>query len=632
MRNPYLGERAGDLRVAQTGGHLPDPPPLRTGSSAPKIMQKHPETSWDLTTIIPKEASLEKEKQKVFSKSYEFINKWKGREDYLKSPDTLKEALSDYEGWLAFYAGGGNPGYYIGLKHSLDQRNSKIKAALAKIEEQTVKIENDIQFFEYRLSKVPPKQQKIFLKYPTLKRYNHFLKKLFENAKYLLSEKEEKILNFTHKSSYSNWVQMTSSLLSKEQAMVKDEKGKKRKATLPEITSFLNSPNKNVRDTSAKAFNKLLAKNADIAENEMNSILQSKKIIDELRAVPRPDLIRHLEDDIETEVVDTLIKSVADNFWLAHKYYELKSKLLKVKKLKYHERNVEYGKINVMFKYEGTVELIGKVLRTLNPQFSEIFSDMVDNRHIDVYPKLGKTAGAFCAGGLISQPTFILLNHTNRFSDVLTLAHETGHAIHNFLSKKTQTPVNYEISLATAETASTFVEDFIVEELLKTTDPKNKLAIIMHKLNSDISTIFRQTACYKFELELHKNFRERGYLSKSEIGKLFQKNMRAYMGNFVEQSPGSENWWVYWSHIRSFFYVYSYTSGLLISKSLQSMVKENPKNIDKVKKFLSAGSSKSTYEIFEKLGIDITDKNFWLIGIREVENLLEIANNLAQKL
>jgi len=138
-------------------------------------MQKHPETSWDLTTIIPKEASLEKEKQKVFSKSYEFINKWKGREDYLKSPDTLKEALSDYEGWLAFYAGGGNPGYYIGLKHSLDQRNSKIKAALAKIEEQTVKIENDIQFFEYRLSKVPPKQQKIFLKYPTLKRYNHFL-------------------------------------------------------------------------------------------------------------------------------------------------------------------------------------------------------------------------------------------------------------------------------------------------------------------------------------------------------------------------------------------------------------------------------------------------------------------------
>jgi oligoendopeptidase F len=108
--------------------------------------------------------------------------------------------------------------------------------------------------------------------------------------------------------------------------------------------------------------------------------------------------------------------------------------------------------------------------------------------------------------------------------------------------------------------------------------------------------------------------------------------MSAYMGDYVEQSPGSENWWIYWSHIRSFFYVYSYASGLLISKSLQYSVKDNPQFIKKVKEFLSAGLSDSPKNIFEKLGIDITDKSFWDKGLDEVENLLNETTALAKKL
>ena len=155
---------------------------------------------------------------------------------------------------------------------------------------------------------------------------------------------------------------------------------------------------------------------------------------------------------------------------------------------------------------------------------------------------------------------------------------------------------------------------------------------MMNKLNDDISTIIRQVACYMFEQELHKNFREKGYLSKEEIGKLFAKHMKNYMGDFVEQSKGSENWWVYWGHIRNFFYNYSYASGLLISKSLQSSVKENPKFIENVKEFLSTGGSKSPKYIFEKIGINIADKDFWDKGLEEVEKLLNETEKLAKKL
>ena len=155
---------------------------------------------------------------------------------------------------------------------------------------------------------------------------------------------------------------------------------------------------------------------------------------------------------------------------------------------------------------------------------------------------------------------------------------------------------------------------------------------MMMKLNDDVSTIFRQVACYKFEQALHQEFRDKGYLSKEDIGRLFQKHMAAYMGDSVLQSIGSENWWVYWSHIRMFFYVYSYASGLLISKSLQNSVKQDRVFIEKVKEFLSAGKSDSPKNIFQKLGVDITKKEFWDKGLDEVEALLQETTTLAKKL
>jgi oligoendopeptidase F len=176
------------------------------------------------------------------------------------------------------------------------------------------------------------------------------------------------------------------------------------------------------------------------------------------------------------------------------------------------------------------------------------------------------------------------------------------------------------------------MEDFVLQEILKKANDELRLAIMMKKLNDDASTIFRQVACYRFEQELHREFRRKGYLSKEEVGSIFQKHMAAYMGPAVEQSAGSENWWVYWGHIRYFFYVYSYAGGLLISKSLQNSVKESPVFIGKVKEFLSAGLSDSPRNIFMRLGIDIAERGFWDKGLREIERLLEETIALARKL
>jgi oligoendopeptidase F len=424
---------------------------------------------------------------------------------------------------------------------------------------------------------------------------------------------------------------MLESFLSKEEREIIIN-GKKEKKNYSEIWSLKDNPNKKIRDSAAEALNDIIRKNLDVAEAEINAILADKKVDDNLRKMERPDLSRHLNDDIDSQTVDEMINSVSKRFDISQRYYKLVAKLFGVKQLKYHERNVPYGKIDKEVSYEEAVEIVQKVLDNLDERFGKIFSDFIKNGNIDVYPSKGKHAGAFCVYWTRILPTYILLNYDNRLNEVLTLAHEVGHGINDELMKEKQHAIYASTPTSTAEVASTFMEDFVLQEIEREADDELKLALIIMKLKDDVNTIFRQVAGYKFEQELHKEFRDKGYLSKEEIGKLFRKVMESYMGEAVEQSEGSENWWVVWPHIRNFFYVYSYASGLLISKSMQAGVRKNPEFVEKVKEFLSAGSSDSPKNIFLKMGIDIEKEEFWNRGLAEIDNLLSEAEKLAKKL
>ena len=589
---------------------------------------------WNLKPLFAgdNDPRIEESRKRVEKKGYEFINAWKDRTDYLEEPAILRQALDQYESWKRQYHTDGDEGYYFWLRIHQDQNDPKLKARFNKIDEFSKRLENESQFFYLRIARIKPELQKLFIEYEGLAKYRHFLARIFAESRYHLSEPEEKVLNLKSATSSSNWTRMTAGFLSKEERAVFTEQGKRKVMPFSEIVGLMNSKKKRVRDCAARAFNDILAKNVEVAEAEINSVFANKKIDDELRGSPRPDTLRHLADDIESEVVDALIESVSRRFNIPARYYALKARLMKVRKLAYHERNVEYGKMAQRYPYPKSVDLVHRVLGNLDAEFADIFAGFVRNGQIDAYPKKGKDSGAFCMHHLMVQPTYILLNHTGKLHDVLTIAHELGHGINNELIKKKQHALDFGTPTSTAEVASTFMEDFVLDEILHEADDELRLAIMMQKLNDDVSSIFRQVACYRFEQELHKDFRAKGYLSKEEIGKLFQKHMAAYMGSAVEQSEGSENWWVYWNHIRYFFYVYSYASGLLISKSLQNSVKRDPTFIVKVKEFLSAGLSDSPKNIFSRLGIDISDKRFWDTGLDEVENLLDETERLAKLL
>lgn len=582
------------------------------------------QTTWNLSLLYNSEndPQIQKDIDISIENVKTLVKHWKTSKEYTKDPQVLRKALDEYEKLIATTGICSKPSYYIGLRNSQDQTNSSIKARLSQISDICVNLENEIQFFELNIAKIPKSKQPLFLNSQVLVNYKHYLERIFQESKYLLSDKEEKIFNLTSRTAYENWVAMINELTDKQTATILDEDLKEREVSYNEIVGFLRSTNKKIRDCANIKFNEINSRYAEIAEFEMNSVLGAKKAEDEYRKIPRPDLGRHLADDIESEIVDTLVETVTKHFDISRRYYKRKAELLGQKTLGYYERNVPLGEDQKEYSYENSIELVQKIFNDLDPRFGEIMKNYATHGQYDVYPKEGKSGGAFCASMKKDLPTFILLNHKNRLTDVTTIAHESGHGVHAELHKK-QNALNDSSPIALAEIASTFFEDFVYEEILKDIDDSTtRKSLLDGKLMDDISSIFRQIAFYNFEKELHHDFREKGFLTKEYISDLFCKHMKAYLGDAVDVDESMRNGWIYVSHFRRFFYVYSYASGLLISKALQNMVKNDKKNIVLVKRFMASGSSMSPKELFSTLGIDISKKDIWENGIRSIEETL----------
>ncbi len=583
-------------------------------------------TNWDFSPLFAGDDDpfiAECERGAILA-TKKFVEKWKERNDFLEQPKILKEALDEYGEWLSNHGANNRVFYYFHLRTELEQNNPELRARFNKTREVSIRLNNDIQFFTLRLAKIPSAKQQEFLQSPLLATYRQMLAKIFTEAKYLLGDEEEKIMNLQSETGYHNWVRLIESLIAKTS---------KDNHNFPELLATLSSTARADRDWAFRAVNKILAAQADVAEAEFNSVLGYKKINDELRGTGRPDELRLVSDNFDLQSADALLAAVTGNNPLAHRYYRLKAKALGRRSIKYYERTVPVGVNKQKYLFTEAVDLLRKVLSRLDSELLEIFETFLKNGQLDVFPKQGRADGAFCAHMRKADPTYILLNHTDQLRDVLTLAHEVGHGLNNELIKKAQPEIYFDTPVSTAEVASTFIEDFVLEEIGRNAeDDQQKFALLMAKLDDDMSSIFRQIAAYRFEQEIHAAYRQEGYLAKEKIGKIFLSHMRSYLGPTVTFPAGTENWWIYWSHFRNYFYVYSYASGLLISKALQSITRHEPKKIAAVKEFLSAGTSATPAEIFAKLGLDINRPKIWQEGLKEIENSVAEAETLFEAL
>jgi len=592
------------------------------------------QTKWNLDHIAKNvdDKKIEDSKKQAQEQIKEFVDKWAKDDSYLTDPTQLKKSLDDYSDLLDVKNELGDIPYYLYLKIELNSEDKETTAKLKSVEESNNKESNKMMFYVLNLSKIKEKDQKIFLADKNLSSYWQFLKHIFKTAKYNLSEKEEQLFNLLRDPASSNWVDLTSKLISKEEVTIIDEDNKKVKIPVSQVSGYIDSQNKKTRDSAFNAYTKIAQKYSEIAEHEFNSILQTKRVSDDLRKHSRGDASRLISDDIEPAIIDALIQAVSENFSVVQDYYKFKAQLFNKKKLAYNERNLPLEAVNKKIKFEEAFDLVHKTFEQIDPEFASIAQNLLDEGFIDVYPQKGKADGAYCIHNSLHSPIYVLLNYNDRLNDVTTIAHELGHAINNVFMKKNRTPIDHGTPTGVAEVSSTFFEDFVLEELTKKADKKTQLALLIQKIDDSVSTIFRQISFYKFEQDLHKLHHEKSYVTKDEINALYRKNMHECMGNSVQMPKKADNLWVMVSHFRRMFYVYSYASGLLISKSMQSKFRKDKNFVKPLKQFLEAGYSKSTKQIFEDVGIDITQKEFWIQGIDQIKSEIAQAKALFKEI
>lgn len=573
-------------------------------------MNKTHKTEWNLGLIYknPKDPKVLKDVAFIDSEITKFEKKYKKNKKYLENANELLKALNDYENLIAIP----DPIVYFYLFGSLDSENKEVEAMRNKVDQLLTSSYNKIIFFTLSLGAISPKRQKEILQNPKLKKFGTFLKNIFETSKYRLSESEEKIMNMKSLPASELWVQGQNKLLSSQTVKIEGKS-----VSLGEALNIIKDFPTNKRRKYHIDIMNTIKSISYFAESEINTIVINKKISDELRGYKMPYSATIVSYENNEKTVLNLVDTVTSHFKISHRFFKVKAQMLGVKELAYADRAASVGKTSKKIPFEEGFEIVRSSFHEVNPVYSDILDMYIKNGQIDVFPKKGKEGGAYCWSN-VNLPTFVFLNYTDSLDSVSTFAHEMGHAIHGEFSKK-QPPLYENHSISTAEVASTLFENFAFEKVFATLNEKEKIVALHDKIQDDISTIFRQIALFNFEVELHHKIREKGALSKEEIAELMNKHMSSYLGPICKLTPLDGYFFVNWSHIRRFFYVYSYAYGQLISKALYGEYKKNPKFIEKIEKFLSAGKSMRPEEIWKSIGIDIEKPGFFDAGLKSIE-------------
>ena len=565
--------------------------------------------NWDLSALFNSIPEAEEFLKKAKFKAEEFEKKYKNRL-YTLSPEEFLEAIKEYEDILENV---GRALTYIYLQFATDSSKGSL---LALFQELATKIEEHLIWFELEFIYLPIDKQQKFIDNAGI--YKYYLIHLQEEAPFKLSEKEEKILMKKDLTSSSAFTRLFDETLSKLKFFFEGEK-----LSEEEILSKLYSPNRNERKKAQVSLTNGLKPYQDLLSFIYNQIKKDWKIdYLEIRGYENPEDPRHLANKVSKKSVDSLIKTVNENTNIVEEYYNLKKKILGYEKLYDYDRYapIKLTQKNPEIPFENAKEMVLNAFKNFSATFYEIAKKAFEEKWIDVYPNEGKRGGAFSHSATPKAHPYVLLNYTNQRRDVFTLAHELGHAIHQYLAREVGY-LNQDTPLTTAETASIFAEMLLFEEMKKSLSKEELIELYAAKLEDIFATLFRQIVFTNFERRVHSE----DELSKEKFNQIWMEENQKMFKESVYLTQNYEIWWSYIPHfIHSPFYCYAYSYAQLLVLTLFALYKENFENFEeKYIKFLSQGGSIPPKKQFQELfDLDIEKEDFWQKGINVVKNML----------
>ena len=524
------------------------------------------------------------------------------------------EKLSDLVGKLASYSG---------LYYTQNQSDPARAKFNADVSEAITKLWTDLIFFELELNQLDDADLVSALKHKDLKRYKPWFDDLLKEKPHQLDEKLETLFTEKSQTGRGAWTRLFNETMS---ALRFDVKGEKAPLSLEPTLNLLSDPDEKKRKAAAEALSATFKANLPLFTLITNTLAKDKEISDRWRNFKDVADSRHLANRVEAPVVDALAESVRAAYpRLSHRYYAMKAKWLGKKKLASWDRNAPLPDKPERVIAWGEAEKI--VLRAYNgfaPEMAGIAKQFFDKDWIDAAVKPGKAPGAFSASTVPSVHPYVMMNYLGKPRDVMTLAHELGHGVHQMLARD-QGPLLAPTPLTLAETASVFGEMLTFKALLaETKDKKEKRAMIASKVEDMINTVVRQIAFYTFERRIHEE-RRKGELTSDKIAAIWLEIQAESLGPAVELKPGYEVYWAYIPHfIHSPFYVYAYAFGDCLVNSLYGLYAEaHPGFVGKYFDLLKAGGSKHHSELLAPFGLDARDPEFWNKGLRVLEGMID---------
>lgn len=579
---------------------------------------------WNLTDLYEgmDAPALKADLESAAAEARAFAAEWRGKLEALatapKGGDEIARAMRAYE---ALQDKLGRVISYAGLLYATDNTNPANAKFYGDMQERVTTISTDLLFFTLELNRLDDEAMASALKSPALAHFAPWLRDLRTMRPYQLSDEIETLLHEKSVSGRGAWNRLYDETLSRLTFQIDNSE-----QPLEAALSRLSDRDPAKREAAAHALSKVFAQNISTFTLVTNTLAKDKEIEDRWRKFKDIADSRHIANCVEAPVVAALVDAVQKSYpQLSHRYYAMKAKWLGLDRLQYWDRNAPLPDADdAQIPWAQARDTVLTAYRGFTPQMAEIAEQFFDKGWIDAPLRPGKATGAFAHPTVPSAHPYVLVNYQGKTRDVMTLAHELGHGVHQVLAAK-QGALMADTPLTLAETASVFGEMLTFRKLLAdTTDPKRRKAMIASKVEDMLNTVVRQIAFYTFERRVHMARRE-GELTAEQIGKIWMEVQGDSLGPAIHLGEGYETYWSYISHfIHAPFYVYAYAFGDCLVNSLYAVYAQASDGFaERYLEMLKAGGTLRHKELLAPFGLDASDPAFWDKGLSVIRGLID---------
>ena len=516
---------------------------------------------------------------------------------------------------------------YASLRFATDVADPANGALMAQIQERTAQLSAELVWFELEWLAIDEARATELVHTAELASHRHHLETARLRLPHVLSEAEEKLLANKAPTGRSAWVRLFTELTSAIRVEIDGDE-----MPLDAGLSRLMHPDRAVRKTAADAVTAGLEPGLRNRAFVFNTLLAEKSTEDRLRNYPTWITAWNQGNEATDASVDALVEAVVGRYDLPQRWYALKAKVLGVDRLADYDRGSSVAETNVHVPWNDAKATVRDAYASFSPELANIVDRFYDEGWIDAPVRDNKRGGAFCSYTVPNHHPYVFLNYTATPGDVLTLAHELGHALHGYLSRP-QGIFHQSTPLTLAETASVFGETVTFERLLdQTDDPADRFALLAQQVEGNIATVFRQVAMNRFEDAVHTHRREIGELSTDDFADHWSRTQTDLFGDTVEVTEGYRTWWSYIPHfIGTPGYVYAYAYGQLLALSVYAQYEaQGAAFVPSYFELLGAGGSQWPEELGAIVGCDLADPAFWSAGLDIVDTQIARAEAAAE--